>query len=340
MLTFIIISMIERPRNKTHRLIFKEGKQKEFINEVKRKSGLTWKELSMMTGLCVITLRHGFRKEIHSMSYNIFQKLCKLGKVNPSIYLSDIKDVRDKGWGRAKGGRIGGSKSKTGTPKIHINIPQPSTKLAEFIGILLGDGSLCKTNYAMEIVLNKRDDEPYSDYVFSLIRELFGVKPKKILPRDRNVLHLRVNSRSLFEFLLSLGMSPGRAKKTIPDFIYNEKQFLSSALRGLFDTDGSVHLSSRWCTLNFKSRSPALKEQIILGLGGFGIPAFISGHNINLTSKWKIERFMQEIGSSNIKNVIKFIEYTQNKRTVRSGDVKHLFPEYKSIALPYHGTMV
>ena len=332
--------MIERPINKTCRMIFKNGKQKEFIDEVKEKSGLTWKELSTMTGLCVITLRHSFRKELHFMSYDIFKKLCKLGKVAPSIYLSDIKSVKDKDWGRAKGGRVGGPKSKIGTPKIRINIPQPSTKLAELIGILLGDGSLCKTNYAMEIVLNKRDDNPYSDYVSNLVQELFGIKPKKIFPRDRNVLHLRVNSRTLFEFLLSLGLLPGRTKKIIPDFICKNKQFLSSALRGLFDTDGSVHMSSKWCVLNLKSRSPALKEQIILGLGGFGIPAFMSGHNINLTSKWKIERFMREMGSSNIKNIIKFIEYTQNKRTVRSGDVEHLFPKYKSIALPYHGTMV
>ena len=333
-----IILMAIKTGNSDRRVIFRSGRQRELVDDVKEASGLTWEELGRITGLCEITLRDSFRKELHSMSYDVFLRLCKAARLKPSKYLPDIIDVKERNWGRAKGGTIGGSRRKS--PKIFIRIPQPSPQLAEFMGIFLGDGSLCRVNYTMQIALNKQDDAPYSDYVSEKIYELFGTRPKRILQTGRNTIGLRVNSKQLFEFLLGLGILPGRNKKTLPDFICREKEFLASALRGLFDTDGSLHMSSRWCVMNFKSLSPVLIEQVLSGLSSFGIPAFVSGHNINMTSKWKIERFMADIGSSNAKNIIKFIEYTQNKRTVRSGDVGGLFHKYRSIQLPYHGAMV
>ena len=54
-------------------------------------------------------------------------------------------------------------------------------KLAELVGILLGDGSLCLkgqmagTNNRLKITFNARDDIEYIAYVKNLVKELFGV---------------------------------------------------------------------------------------------------------------------------------------------------------------------
>lgn len=323
-----------------YRIVFRDGKQREFINEVKKESKMTWKEISHITGLCEITLRHSLRKSVHLMSYDVFKKLCECGDIDVDKYSRHILEIRDKNWGQAKGGRIGGLKRGVGKPKIHIKKPRISVKLAELIGILLGDGSLSERNYSIEITLNRNEEFLYSNYVSNLIYELFGILPKKIFPSDKNVLKLRINSKSLFEFLVGMGLVYGRNEKSIPSFIYNDRKLMTANLRGLFDTDGSLHLSSRWCVLNFKSYSSTLKKQIESGLNSIGIPISISRNNINMTSLWKINKFMECVGSSHLKNIIKFIEYTENKKTVRSNDIENLLSKYGSIQLPYHGVMV
>jgi hypothetical protein len=323
-------------KNENCRIVFKKNKQMELINQLKENSNLTWKNLSKKIGLCELTLRNALRYEKHLMSYNTFRKICKIGKIDYQDYFCFIDEIRDENWGRVKGGKIAGLKNKKGTPKVVINIPTISTKLTEFIGILLGDGSISKTNYSIEIILNSTDEIPYSNYISNLIYQLFKIKPKKILLRNKNALKLRVNSKNLFNFLVNLNIPIGMSKKKIPDWIFKNKKLLAATIRGLFDTDGSVYLSSRWCVLNFVSNSNMLRKQFKSCLKEFGIPTFISQNHINATSLWKIKKFMKEIGSSNLKHIIKFIEYLKNKKTKRSKDVKILFENYSLVNLPYY----
>lgn len=318
------------------RILFKKNKQTELINKLKENSNLTWKDLSKKIGLCELTLRNDLRYEKHLMSHNTFRKICKIGKINYQEYFCFIKKVKDENWGRIKGGKITGIKYKEGIPKILINIPTISTKLTEFIGILLGDGSICKTNYSIEIILNGVDEIPYSNYVSHLIYQLFKIRPKKVFLRSKNTLKLRINSKNLFNFIVSLSMPIGMNKKKIPNWIFKNKKLLAATIRGLFDTDGSVHLSPRWCILSFTSYSNILRKQFQSSLKEFGIPAFVSQNHINATSLWKIKKFYETIGSSNLKHIIKFIEYILNKKVRRSKDVKFLYKNYNLINLPYH----
>ena len=64
-----------------------------------------------------------------------------------------------------------------------------------------------------------------------------------------------------------------------------------------------------------------------------------SGVKINGTSLWKIKHYLRIVGTSNMKNVIKFLEYTKNKRTVLTIDLeKNLntyVKTYEKVRLPY-----
>lgn len=56
-----------------------------------------------------------------------------------------------------------------------FNQPPYSLELAEFIGIILGDGSLSKNQ--LTITLHKFDDKDFISYVKNLIKRLLGVAP-------------------------------------------------------------------------------------------------------------------------------------------------------------------
>lgn len=321
--------------NETQRLIFQKGKQREFILEVKKKTNLTWRYLAKLVGISLSTLNDSYKREKCSISYALFKKLCKVSNLRPNKFLKCIKEVKDANWGRIRGGRIGGKKKKPNISKIKIKIPETSQKLAEFLGVLLGDGSISKTNYCIEISLNKESDRLYVEYVNDLIFNLFRILPRKIFVKNRKLIKLRIYSKELFNFIKTLNMPVGKETKKIPDWVSNYKNLMADMLRGLFDTDGSLYFSSRRCILNFSCYSSIMRKQIDSYLNTFGIPVSRTGNNINVSSLWKIKRFMEIIGSSNVKNVIKFLEYINNKKTVRTEDLKKYFKLYESIKAPY-----
>ena len=71
-----------------------------------------------------------------------------------------------------------------------IKIPELDERLAEFIGVYLGDGTL--TKYFIRISGDYRYDIPYFNYLKDLIYKLFGVnatitKDKKYKTHRRNI---------------------------------------------------------------------------------------------------------------------------------------------------------
>jgi hypothetical protein len=220
--------------------------------------------------------------------------------------------------------------------KIHINEPELSPKLAEFIGILLGDGSLSKTGYECSIVLNKIYDAPYINYVKSLIFELFGVYPH-FYPFKTKAARITIYSKRLFEFLVNiLNLSYGIQNKNIPTSIFENRTLIKSVLRGIFDTDGSIFLSSKRKIINIASTSKSLKNDIIGLLEAVEIKYHLSDKNINITNHNDVKRFLTVVGSSNLKNIIKIIEFYKNNVSIRSDqNLLDKFHIYSNTKLPF-----
>ena len=97
-------------------------------------------------------------------------------------------------------------------------------KLAEFVGILLGDGSLClkdgrNTNNRMKVTLNKVDDVEYVEYVKNLIFELFGLEAKVHLRDSENATDLFLFNKKIILYLVNdvgLQLSPKWNRAVIP----------------------------------------------------------------------------------------------------------------------------
>lgn len=203
--------------------------------------------------------------------------------------------------------------------RTKIRIPTMSSKLAEFIGISMGDGSL--TTYQATISLNSTDDANYINYVTKLAEELFGICPKINKLTSSNCTNIVFSSVELIEFLQSMGLPKGdkiRANLDIPEWIRCDDDYTKNCLRGLFDTDGSVYLETHnidgriysYPRLSFVSVSEALRESVFEAYLNLGIGAKIRmNRSVNIERFTDVEKYFKIVGSSNTKHLSRIAKY-------------------------------
>ena len=316
------------------RVVIDKEELRRLVFKAKKLSKLTWKEFSKKLGICGSTLRESYLYDNRTIPYSVFLKLCKWCGYPPNLSFKLIKEIREANWSKKYAGSIGGKKRERKF-KNRIKTPRKTQKLAELAGIIMGDGSVYPPNYTLQISFNREADIFYCEYVFSLIKNLFGIVPKKYDRPKEGVILLRVNSKELYNFLVQQKIIDKDGKKRIPAWIFKNDKFVSSFIRGLVDTDGSMFFSSKWCVLSFSSSRKALRELFKKILKDYNIPVCVSGNKVNLTSLWKIKKYLKFIGTSNLKNVIKFLEYLKTKRKILTSELKELSKKYRGISLPY-----
>src|SRR3989344_3403668 len=187
-----------------------------------------------------------------------------------------------------------------------IMVPKYSVDLAEFIGILLGDGHLTPTQ--VTVTLGTKEYE-YAEYVADLMERLFKVRPK-IISSKRGDKVIYLGSTLLVKWLLKMGLVYNKVKSQVsaPQWCLNQRQFIKAFLRGLTDTDGSVYrLSSGRLQISICNCSRPLLESSRIGFLKLGFhPSSISANKIYLTQREDINKYYKEIGFSNIKHQQRF----------------------------------
>lgn len=294
------------------RLKFVTGKQKELINQFRIVNNLSWRELCN-----VLNIKYGrliaYFNETSLMDEKIYVKLDKEEK-----YGKFILERLEENWGKKKGGinSIGRTKK--------INMPVDSLELAEFYGIMLGDGNSHKTNYynsrkdkrgtfMIRIVGDSRLDYDYFvNYVKSLIEKLFEIKVRMGKFKNSNAIFLEAHGTKIVEFLEGKGFPPGnkiKNKLRIPEWIKNNKQYLKSCLRGLYDTDGSVYKltgqnSHQIC---FTNANQGLLQDVVDSLLSLRINCskISKGKDIYITKKSELRKFLKLINFSNDRHLKK-----------------------------------
>jgi hypothetical protein len=224
--------------------------------------------------------------------------------------------------GRSKGGRRGCEFFRS-HPEIArkcgfivrktIIAPPRSVKLANFIGIMLGDGGI-RSKYQLTVSLNYETDREFAKYVALLIQRLFGVG--NIIQRRKGSLgaDIVVSSASVVDFLLKHGLKSGnkiRNRVDIPAWIKKNKEFRKACIRGLFDTDGSLYchrykVNHKWyeyLKLDFTSCSKPLLNSVYAILSGLRIKSSLKGVHITISAQAEVNRYLASIGSSNQKFV-------------------------------------
>ncbi len=178
-------------------------------------------------------------------------------------------------------------------------------KLAEAVGIILGDGNFYISSRCaqLDIALNSKENY-YISYVQELFFQITKIKPSVKFDSKRNCIHLRISKKDVVLALLnSTGLKAGnkiKNKVTIPKWIWKKKSYLRLCIRGLMDTDGSLYyLKPHWpnlLQLSFKSNNKKLLKDTWKAFIELGFtPSKIFGNRFVITRQKEIEKFLKEI---------------------------------------------
>ena len=200
-----------------------------------------------------------------------------------------------------------------------VILPKYSPQLAEFFGIMIGDGGI-NNPWQANITLNSIKDAQYAKYIYSICKKLFDITPAIRKRKTRNALVVSLASTSVVDFLVTNGLIRGNKFKTglrIPSWILNNSSYKKACIRGLIDTDGCIFIHVHKVLgkiyknigLSFTSYSPELIFQVTDIFAEFGIIGHISkrGRDVSLYQEDSIIKYLKVFGTSNnrIKSVYK-----------------------------------
>lgn len=210
-----------------------------------------------------------------------------------------------------------------------INIPARCSKLAELIGVLLGDGSISLRQ--VRIYLNPKKDKPYANYLRNTIKELFGIEVSSSERVAESTLVLTMNSTKLVHFLNKQSLPVGDKIKQgirVPDWIWDHKEWQRACLRGLFDTDGCTYIDLHkyknkiygHACIAFTSDSKNLLQDIHRSLINLGYTPTISiRRNILLRRENEVFRFFKDIKPNNEAHFDIIRRFVEEYRSGRNG---------------------
>lgn len=198
--------------------------------------------------------------------------------------------------------------------------------LAEFVGIMLGDGSLAeyecsdgsgniKVQRVVKVTISK-DEQDYAGHISGLYQELFGIEPCRHERKNENTLDIRCFRKDLFEFMteeVGLKTAPKKGRAVIPEK-YRGSDLSNYMLGGLFDTDGSLVLTDNNGTLyprlEIKISECPMQDQVteLLEEKGFRFGSYDCGNGkirIQMNGKGQLRKWKNEMGFNNQRHLSK-----------------------------------
>lgn len=319
------------------RLVFEKGKQSKFLLDVLEKLNVDVKDLADMVKIS----DRSFRDWIHEKTLGEKIAMEKLVKTS-EIELPKVLEVREENWsgringrsgaiarmkiygppgnkfGRSKGGTVSQQRRKENPDYYRsigcvvpreFNLPEKSENLAEFFGIVLGDGGLSK--YQLTITLNSIVDKDYLKYVLRLSKKIFNYCPYVFKLKNANANALKFSGIELIDFLINNGLVFGNkavVQIDVPDWIKKNTRYATCCLRGLVDTDGGAFFHKykvnnkeyKYLKINFTNVSKPLLKFVYDTLKKLGFtPKYQSYNRVWLYGKDEVLNYFKVVGSSN-----------------------------------------
>lgn len=298
------------------RVRLKKGYQEKLI--LKAKKNLTWKQLSEKLGVVENYLKNELRKGKRTLSELNYRKLCEISNEN---FDGHIIQKLDDDWGRSKGG------SNKKPPKILFR--NKTKKLAELIGIILGDGNIWigeKGYYYVTICGDSEKDKDYLlNYVKPLFEDLFKKKMHVKYHKSSKEIFISAGSKNAVYTLMYYGLKSGNKvtnNQKIPEWIFESENYLRACIRGLIDTDGSVcPITGRnYHYIWFSSMIPKLRADFDRAMNQLGFKTSKWNIRKNRTpeifigSKEMIKKYIQTIGFKNTRHLNKLSPHSSEAK--------------------------
>lgn len=192
-----------------------------------------------------------------------------------------------------------------------IVLPKQRTeKLAEFFGIMLGNGHL---SHFQTIVTLGTKELDYVDYVADLMKTLFGVRGTVGVRKDK-YRDVYIGSVELTRWLRQEGLVSNKvaAQMGAPEWIFSRDKYMNSFLRGFFDTDGSIYRLKFGRQISLTNKSLPLLYALQRMLSALGYtPSEVGSYCVYLTRRSEIDRFFAEVRPANTKHLQRFTEISK-----------------------------
>lgn len=319
------------------RVKFLPGEQRTFLLQVQEKSELHPNQLARIAGVVPRSYRDWKREKLcmSLRAVKVFREKYKVTLPEDSKTLvsrwKKYKSEMGRRGGFAyfkkygspatpEGRRKGGSKAlailrqKGVIPgvKTYVLSKGFSNELAEFVGILLGDGGI--TSGQACIALNREADCEYVKFVVGLGDKLFGEKPRLLPRKDSKAIGIYYNGVFLVNYLVEIGLKIGnkvRQQVNVPDWVKLSNVYRVCCLRGLMDTDGGVFLHKYkvggkvyiYKKICFSNRSLPLLNFVSQTLAELGFtPKMITkveNKKVWLYNRSEVNRYLGTIGTHN-----------------------------------------
>lgn len=254
------------PKYKNPRLKFEKGEQKFFLNNILLENNITTTDLAKVAEVSSRTIRDWCREK-YNITEKAVLKICEAYSINPPSDMDQLKSGWQKemlskcirggqscysmygNFSTPEGRRLGGhralqilrEKGLAAWTSKPFSLPRKSEKLAEFVGIMLGDGHVGKLQ--IEITLNSLIEEKYVEYISNLCNDLFGCFPKILKRKDCNAFSIYYNGINLVQYLNWIGLNTGdkvKQQASVPLWIRLNNDYSRICCRGLIDTDGCI----------------------------------------------------------------------------------------------------
>lgn len=325
------------------RLVFETGKQKLFLEGVRLKLNCNYDFLALRVGISGRSLRDWVNEKILGDK----EKLTKLSELS-GISLPRVVEEREDWWsGRVNGSagakirflkhgivatesgrRLGGINSQVNrknNPELYRSLgcnvakffkkPNKSELLAEWVGIVLGDGSL--TNDQCQISLDLKTDKSYSVTVLKNLEVLFDISASVLEYPKQSLIRLVVSGVNFVKMMNFFGLKTGNKvvhQVGIPEWIKKNKNYYRSCIRGLFDTDGGSFTHIHWVKeyryrhfgLTFTSASAPLLNDFGSYLKTLNIKHGLKKEHLFIYSVAEVKKFFDIVKPNNIKHFDRF----------------------------------
>lgn len=202
--------------------------------------------------------------------------------------------------------------------------PQLDEPLAEFVGVMIGDGCISRykpkalTHEKVVIVITgdwETDVDYYKSFLQPTLQEKFGIPGNIYHRKDNDTVCYWIRKGNIISWFVNLGLPVGPKidKVAIPDAIMREIELAMACVRGIFNTDGCVYrrFSKQYkshtrpylnhAVVEFKIRSERLIRQIKDVLTALDIKTTIVSKNkidawvVRITSQPDVAKFMDII---------------------------------------------
>ncbi len=190
-----------------------------------------------------------------------------------------------------------------------VRIPEHSPDLAEFIGMMLGDG--CLTHFQVMITLGNKEDA-YVRYVQGHMSKLFGVKATILTSKHSGYNIVYIGSTKITLWLQDMGLVFNKVAMQVdaPAWIMNDIEYVSRFVRGFFDTDGSVYKLRFGIQISLTNHSIPLLLALQTMLKSLGYkPSAVSAYRVYVTRRNEVQRFFNEIAPQNLKHQRRFEKF-------------------------------